>query len=266
MDNKPKDPAKEWGVTGYYPKTADEFKFYLKHLIKQCNNADHTKQDHVFNGSVKPHDRETDRHGYNPGTDLEVYEAEYDWHKNPEQAKGQFKGFGGSGKTKSTAASKNDIDGNAKRLKIALQYAKEKAELRQGDEAPEGELTEKAAAIKEEDDYKGHKGPSRKYNSDQEAHFDHHFPGWRKMGVIPAAKKAGYEPDKKGGKMPAFSPVPGQEKDMQDSRLRLATKTKKLNSSEERVGKPLSEVLRWDDEIVADYHDADDIIKIEGDK
>ena len=76
MDNKPKDPAKESGVTGYYPKTGDEFRFYLKHLIQQVQAADHTKQDVIFKGGVKMHDRETDKHGYNPGSDVEVYESD----------------------------------------------------------------------------------------------------------------------------------------------------------------------------------------------
>lgn len=65
--------------TGYYPKSADELRFYLKHLIKTLSMQDGTEDDKVFKAShVKTYDRKKDRHGYNPGEDRKVYEATYE--------------------------------------------------------------------------------------------------------------------------------------------------------------------------------------------
>lgn len=58
---------------GYTPRSADEKKFVDKHTVNKTPDANGNKDD-VFNAkNVKAYDRELE-HGYNPGSDEEVYE------------------------------------------------------------------------------------------------------------------------------------------------------------------------------------------------
>jgi hypothetical protein len=70
MDNKPKNE-----YTGYYPKAGDELKFYLKHIIKLIKHGKPYENDKQFDGGTKPINRSKTRHGYDPGEDRKVYEA-----------------------------------------------------------------------------------------------------------------------------------------------------------------------------------------------
>lgn len=59
---------------GYTPKSADEKKFVDKHTVQKTPDAN-GNQDDVFNAkNVKAYDRELE-HGYNPGSDEDVYES-----------------------------------------------------------------------------------------------------------------------------------------------------------------------------------------------
>lgn len=67
--------------TGYYPKSMDELRFYLKHLVKKYKLSQPTEDDAVFNATnVQYAGRKKERHGYEaadkPGNDREVYEGE----------------------------------------------------------------------------------------------------------------------------------------------------------------------------------------------
>ena len=88
--------AEKTADTGYYPKSGDELRFYLKHLIKKLKLSDPAKNDIQFDGGTKPIDRKKDRHGYMPGEDQKVYENVFyndpvkkkrqqgkDWHSKP---------------------------------------------------------------------------------------------------------------------------------------------------------------------------------------
>lgn len=60
----------------YIPKSDDEKKFVKKHIIQKVKKLSKaTEDDKLFNGVTKMHDREKDRHGYNPGDDEKVYES-----------------------------------------------------------------------------------------------------------------------------------------------------------------------------------------------
>lgn len=61
---------------GYYPKSEDELRFYLKHIIKKLNLSDPTKDDKLFKATnVKTYNRKKDRHGYASREDAKVYES-----------------------------------------------------------------------------------------------------------------------------------------------------------------------------------------------
>lgn len=67
--------------TGYYPKSMDELRFYLKHLVKKYKLSQPAEDDAVFNATnVQYAGRKKERHGYEaadkPGNDREVYEGE----------------------------------------------------------------------------------------------------------------------------------------------------------------------------------------------
>jgi len=62
--------------TGWYPKSEDELRFYLKHLIQKVRKSDPAKDDKLFNASnIKFYNRKKSNHGYNPGEDRGVYES-----------------------------------------------------------------------------------------------------------------------------------------------------------------------------------------------
>jgi len=61
---------------GYYPKSEDELRFYLKHVIKQLNLSDPTKDDKLFKATnIKKYSRAKGKHGYDSPKDRDVYES-----------------------------------------------------------------------------------------------------------------------------------------------------------------------------------------------
>jgi hypothetical protein len=58
---------------GYTPRSADEKKFVDKHTVNKVEDANGNKDDVFQATNVKMFDREIE-HGYNPGSDEEVYE------------------------------------------------------------------------------------------------------------------------------------------------------------------------------------------------
>lgn len=359
MDNKPKDPAKEAGVTGYYPKTGDEFRFYIKHLIDVVKNADHTKQDHVFNGSVKPHNRETDKHGYNPGSDVEVYESEgregqkftHDSHPGSKKLLARIragKDVGGGKDDRYHETGQNTVKDSRTGEKFEIRHSPNKANPEKGkmnvhvkhvsggmrvpnyvysdQDKPVPRFKEDTALENLKNSiidrlFEGLPNPARKpwmkkgarvsTPSGAKGTIDSHSTNGvhvkldkgSKTHVVysdvrkgpnnrPTAfvgedenkikkyldaltgdkygKAKGISTDRSGSEIhddkgKVIASFPKTDHGVEHFKVAQAH-FKKMVEMGESESKPLSSILRYEDEIVADYHDADEVIKIEGDK